>query len=102
MTASSRCLLMERTLDTEIFCSKMKTVSKCNEKNITLSKNWVLQSCTKYLRQALALYVIAHHMKSSLSIFQKNFTSIDQTVILGERLATRLWKFDNVLIILIS
>ena len=47
------------------------------------------QSFTKYLRQTLVLCEIAHYGKSSVSVFQKIFTSTDRIFISGRGPGTR-------------
>ena len=48
-----------------------------------VSKVYGHQSFTKYLRQILVFMKIAHYGKSSISIFQELFASIDKILILG-------------------
>ena len=49
-----------------------------------------LQSWPKYFRQTVVFCEIAPYGKSSISIFQEFFASIDRILILGARLSTRL------------
>ena len=49
-----------------------------------------LQSWTKYLRQTLVFVSTREYGKSSISIFQKFFASIEKAFILGERLSSMI------------